>query len=38
MDKADIKIFIEQKEEFNERGFDEVSFMISTNPENLLNL
>jgi len=32
MDKADIKIFIEQKEEFNERGFDEVSFMISTNP------
>ncbi|MBU5454566.1 DNA repair protein RecN [Caproiciproducens sp. MSJ-32] len=32
MDKTDIKILIEQKEDFNERGFDEVSFMISTNP------
>jgi DNA repair protein RecN (Recombination protein N) len=39
MEKSKIKILIEEKEEFNHRGVDEVSFMISTNPgEPLKNL
>ena len=32
MDKAEIDILVEEKEEFNTRGYDEVTFMISTNP------
>lgn len=32
MEKTEIKILIEKCESFNLRGFDEVSFLISTNP------
>lgn len=32
MEKAKIKINIDKSEDFNSRGYDEVSFMISTNP------
>lgn len=32
MEKSEIKISIEKSENFNSRGFDEVIFLISTNP------
>lgn len=32
MEKAEIKILIEKSNSFNQRGFDDVIFMISTNP------
>ena len=32
LEKARISIEVEEKEEFNARGFDEVSFMVSMNP------
>ena len=32
MDKAEIEILVEENQEFNIRGYDEVTFMISTNP------
>lgn len=32
MGKAEIEILVEEKNEFNTRGYDEVIFMISTNP------
>jgi len=32
MEKSEIQILVEKKDEFNTRGYDEVTFMISTNP------
>ncbi|WP_244835367.1 DNA repair protein RecN [Clostridium sp. BJN0001] len=39
LDKCRMKISVEKQTEFNERGYDDVSFLISTNPgEPLMNL
>lgn len=32
LDKSRMNILIEQQDDFNEKGFDDVTFMISTNP------
>lgn len=32
LEKSRMNIAVEEKEEFNERGYDDVSFLISTNP------
>lgn len=39
LDKCRMKISVEKQDTFNERGYDDVSFLISTNPgEPLMNL